>query len=349
MTDSILSTIGDALGDAPLRVQPLGQTLSASVYRIWTSRPPRGDDGTYSNERAMAENDGRRTWIIKLVKQPSSANREVETYRHIVVKLPIQSPRVIGHGVNEGAAWMTYTDDGLIPVFRTTHRYHQALATMAALHRTPVARNWPRSAASHTPPFEVVRKQVSSMARHQYDESLRGHDFSATVVRAVREMLDACQTAQMHPLFTEPAICHGDAHLGNWMWSTFRRTIYLIDWEYVHIDSPYFDLFQLLDVTSPTTTITRAVSRWSALKTYYLAWTQSDNHDGGTPGAMTWRLFAAGYVTYAATYLLWIIGLIEQDVAHRRFHDVQMRRQLAETVFGLVQLNRGRIQLGLNT
>ena len=117
-------------------------------------------------------------------------------------------------------------------------------------------------------------------------------------------------------------LCHGDAHAGNFMVAPRGGRLHLIDWEFAHVDYPYFDIFQLLDATSPHTALPVFPSRLRTLSAY---------HAAAADLLPPWRRFVQGYLQYALVHLFWILSLIHTDAHEGRHSAIQLMRQGRET------------------
>ncbi|GGJ13390.1 hypothetical protein GCM10010885_23340 [Alicyclobacillus cellulosilyticus] len=300
-------------------LQRLGFPATAAVTRLAATR------------RAVVVRirAGNQRCVVKVSQHRSDIEREAFLAKTVVPRLPVRTPRVVADGVILPWAYVAYADDALVPIGRNQVRLRQGLAMVAALHRTHLEVLGPAGNActSHTPAMVQVMEDLQRTDWAKVADVLAA---ARTPRAAARRLKTAYQIAPLwEPRWTrdEPAVCHGDLHLGNFMWSLRDRRVYLIDWEYLHPDSPYFDLFQLLDATSPTTPLVRPMSHRAALA-WYLR--QRPEAARGRPGR-----WLAGYRRYAITHLLWILTRIADDWHKARFPAAAMVRQTHETVHGL--------------
>lgn len=102
-------------------------------------------------------------------------------------------------------------------------------------------------------------------------------------------------------------LSHGDLHLGNY--ALAGGEIKVLDWEHVHLNAPYWDLYHLLDLSHPVFPRTMdAPTRQRLLDDYLRAAARKGNI--WEPAA-----FKRGYARFAAVFSLWMLLLIEQDLA----------------------------------
>ena len=310
-------------GEAPARVEGLYASAATAVYRV---------------EGRLA---GERRYILKLSHNPGAVEREAEVWERVVRRLPIPAPRVLAHSAATAPAFIAYADDGLRPLRKTAGGLDRVLRAMAELHQfDPRRLDLPAAAASHTPEASAVAAEVrSSYGGGAGDfawfaelaspgELAAPVDYGAAIA-AVRRFLDEAIRPQDAWSAAEPVLCHGDLHIGNAMVSARDRRLYIIDWEFLHVDSPYFDLFQLLDATSPHTPLPRIGARLRALGAY-------GRFCGQRPEDA--RAFQRGCILFSGLHLFWILLRIRGDLAAKRFSRRAMRRQLRETLAGLLSL-----------
>ncbi|MCL6633028.1 MAG: aminoglycoside phosphotransferase family protein [Alicyclobacillus herbarius] len=311
-------SIATALGLGRARVRPVAETAQATVVRLVP-------------ESGLSQ-DPRQAVIVKASRNHAAVAREAMLYERLVQHLPVSAPKVLSAGNVSAYAWIAYHDDGLLPITRRRHGILRAVQAAARLHQTPLpAQAEGVELVSHTPRWDEVLQETCRIDPDVFTAAMARSGWSGTARRAVRcmhrELAVWGESWAAHPR----VLCHGDLHLGNLMWSRQTRQPILIDWEYAHLDCDYFDLFQLLDATSPTTPLRRPVSRWRVLQAYVEA------RPDLPPRAAAW---VRGYLQFAALHLLWIARLIQQDWADGRFPEHELRRQERETYAGLVSLAR---------
>jgi thiamine kinase-like enzyme len=123
---------------------------------------------------------------------------------------------------------------------------------------------------------------------------------------------------------TEIVISHGDYHQGN----VCRRgdEFIILDWEFMHHNSVFWDLYGLLDMSHPDfPKMISSSTRLDALHAYLnrrvsLGW----EADSGN--------FIADYHRYAIVHSLWMLGLIEKDLQKGQWDTSKLLRAQLETV-----------------
>ena len=123
-------------------------------------------------------------------------------------------------------------------------------------------------------------------------------------------------------------ISHGDYHQGN----VCRREdeFIILDWEFVHHNSVYWDLYCLLDMSHPDfPKKISSTTRLAALHAYV-------NRRASFGWEANSDTFVANYHRYAIVHSLWMLGLIENDLQKGQWEVAKLRRAQQETIHSLV-------------
>ncbi|MBO7745667.1 phosphotransferase [Paenibacillus sp. MWE-103] len=139
------------------------------------------------------------------------------------------------------------------------------------------------------------------------------------------------------PGWSRRVLSHGDLHLGNYALAS--GGVKVLDWEHAHLNSPYWDLYHLIDLSHPVFPKTMDADVRSRLLDVYV----SEAARRGMPadGAE----FKREYALFAAVFSLWMLLLIEKDLAALRrdaalpakWSPEQLRRQRTETLASFAQ------------
>jgi len=244
-----------------------------------------------------------------------------------------------GQGVGDRiptGGWLCFLDDHLSAVRWTTHLAETAITAVAALHCAPSSRALTGAQGrfnglSHTPNYRLILDRI------QCWPELERILHAASVSHATRKLLGNLHRQILQKIDDgshAPVLCHGDLHWGNFMQVARTNTLYVIDWEFLHVNSPWFDLFQMLDATSPFAPLRRPIQRLHALKLYYsLA-------NPGLTVPSSERRFILGYLRYAAAHLMWILLCMKADQTAGRFDPQALERQRSETIRGCIGIAR---------
>ena len=268
--------------------------------------------------------DARRSYIYKPVGFPKTAGREQWAARHLKPLLRgIRMPEIVassdsGPRPPDGAVWIIYEDLGELSPPRNADDVVTASGWAAEWHRLPLDLV-PASFDGHTP---KIREVTEALAQ---DSALEERLVRAGAAHADRWAARLPELGRR--LFLLDVVCHGDYYPGN-IAMNFPEPV-VLDWEFVHRNHPYWDLYCLMDITSFRYRKIRLGNRGRvrALKRYLDA--LSDKPAGLVH--LSLAEFVDGYAVYAAVYSAWILGLIERDLASGRAARRPLERQWRET------------------
>lgn len=271
-------------------------------------------------------------YILKISADPARVTREMSLYETVVSRLAVRTPRIIGGSSEAGRSFIVYEDDNLRPVRPTAGRFRAVAALMARIHAAdPRAMSLPADAQSHTPPLAEVARAAAAfwtgreVAGPDWRESRAPLEWQVRVEPFMTAAFGAVPLLETEP----PTLLHGDLHLGNVMAARRGTRLFIIDWEFVHVGSPHFDLLQLFDATSPHVPLQGPANRMEALAAYMEA--------AGIPPARR-PAFARAYLFYAGLHLVWILARIRSDGADGRFGPAALARQERESRARLIGL-----------
>ncbi|UUZ81576.1 phosphotransferase [Paenibacillus sp. P26] len=134
---------------------------------------------------------------------------------------------------------------------------------------------------------------------------------------------DILRESGLRGLASETVISHGDLYPLNVV--SREGELIILDWEYIHLNSVYWDLYNLIDITSPSyrRNVVGRENRAAILGDY-----RSERESLGKRVSAD---FVRGYHYYCAVYSMWILLLIESDMKSRRFAEGALAEQRAET------------------
>lgn len=294
------------------RHERLSTASQAAVYRIWQE----------SGERL----------IFKVTDRPFVTAREAQVDRLLRRQNEVLFARVVAHGQTGPLGYIAYEDLALVKLLWNAEIDRQVAKLTAAIHRLPEL--WPREEGdAHTPGAAEVFDALATLAWSDIKAGFMQvlGEAKATVLDSLEPLLHAVQSERGRVEGQPLVFCHGDLHRGNVMVSERTGALYIIDWEFAHVDSPLYDLFQWLDATSPRTPLTRTLPRTEAVQAYYAACEMQQALMGETE-------FVVAYHLFAAAYLLWIALRVSSDHVAGRFSSAALRRQQGENLRALVEI-----------
>lgn len=288
-----------------------------------------GRNGKQVERIAVAGNKGE---TLRLIFKPltcaDTKGREAWFSAHVLPLLPmIRYPRLLGAADHDDPEryWLIFEDLGELD-----HSYIEATLTRAASvmpywHLLPLE-TVPELFEGHTPPVEQVWPIVAG-EREELVRFLSRLGAGGELIGALSAFI---RERSAIPWDSELVVSHGDLYPLNVVLRDDELIV--LDWEYIHRGSVYWDLYNLLDITSPTyrRPPVDCETRLSVLKTY-----AGQRERMGKPVRPD---FIPQYHAYSAAYSAWILLLIGRDLAAGRHNPQELCRQGAETLRILEQM-----------
>lgn len=122
----------------------------------------------------------------------------------------------------------------------------------------------------------------------------------------------------------ETVISHGDLYPLNI--ARLNNELVIIDWEYININSVYWDIYNLMDITSP---MYRRPFLDQSARLEILAEYTSKRQKLQSPTNQT---FIYDYHRYSALHSIWLLMLIEGDLTQDKFEKSSLLQQRIETL-----------------
>ncbi|MBE1447109.1 hypothetical protein GGC63_006632 [Paenibacillus sp. OAS669] len=271
-------------------------------------------------ERFIVDPDDSHSYIFKPLTNLDTIGREAWVYRNLLPRIPVRYPKPLAQAQYTDAEryWAIYEDLG-----KLEHRFDRETLIKAAeaipyWHRLPVE-SVPEEFTGHTPLVDQIMREIQDklpVVRTILERLAFPADLTEKAQRLVGQMDDR--------LFSKQTVSHGDYHPLNL--SLLEDQITILDWEYVHRNSIYWDLYNLLDITSPSyrRPVVTAAVRNEVLQAYF-ARTEQLGQDG------SFRTLQQHYYRYALLYSLWILTLIEKDLKSGVLNPEALLEQQEET------------------
>lgn len=264
------------------------------------------------------------SYIFKPLTHDDQIGKELWVHNHILKKLPSIYPRLIAYSIDPDSHWIVFEDLGVIDHKFSEESVLGVTKLMAEWHRVPadLFRNLPQTGPK--PLIEEVVEQIR-IRRDDAKSIASKLNIPASVIESLFLQLD--RTSFKHT----GVLSHGDLHLGNFGYS--KGKLVIIDWEHAHLNSPYWDLYHLLDISHPV--FPKKISknlRNAALDLYM--------DEAGHPSNPTLRnIFKQGYYLFSSAFSLWMLLLIEADLERNeaKWSRDQLTQQLEETVSSFKQ------------
>jgi Predicted aminoglycoside phosphotransferase len=263
------------------------------------------------------------SYILKPLNNRESVGREAWVHRSLLHHLPrIKVPKLVDSARHHDPDryWMIFEDLGPLAHQLSENEIVQAASLIPCWHQLPLSLI-PRGFKGNKPPYRDILRQVRRKWEQAESLLLRLGMPSKWINPLRTVMFEAEQTA-----WSETVVSHGDFHRGNL--AVAGGELVVLDWEHAHRNSPFWDLYNLLDLTHPVfRRQTSDALRQSALNAYVasrrrLGWEE--------PGG-----FIRSYYEYAAVHSVWLLLLIQDDLKRDVWEPSDLLQAQAETLASL--------------
>lgn len=281
-----------------------------------------GRNGKAVERIGLAINGIRQSVIFKPLTNYDTMGKEEWVYDNVFPLLPnLRFPRLYGAAPYKDADryWLLLEDLGMLD-----HSNREATLTLTARampqwHLLP-ADLIPDSFLGHSPyvndiiPYLLEKEETLKRIARQLGMEKE----------AEASLLWLHSEVDWEALHPETVVCHGDLIPLN---VTVREhDLIVLDWEYIHRNSVYWDLYNLLDITSPNyrKEALKPATRIAVLESY-----RDERLRLGQPVSDT---FIKDYHSYCALYSMWILLLIDSDMQNGKNELEALKAQQTETV-----------------
>ncbi|MBJ9992758.1 MULTISPECIES: phosphotransferase family protein [Paenibacillus] len=246
--------------------------------------------------------DRQHSYIFKPLTNGESVDREAWIYRHMLSGFPDIYPALLASS-EEGAGeegWSIFEDLGPLRHEYDVETAMKVVQQIAWWHALPEECREGLSGSGPKPQIE----QIAADLMNRRDEA----------VAVMNEIGEPWELDGMILSFAEgralpkiKVVSHGDLHLGNYAVAADGR-LYIMDWEHAHLNTPFWDLYHLIDMSHPLFPKQVTAEDREKLLTYYVA-------QSALYGA-EWDLgdFIRDYCRFATVFSIWMLLLISGDL-----------------------------------
>jgi hypothetical protein len=263
------------------------------------------------------------SYIFKPLTNDGQLGKEVWVHEHILPIFPAIFPKIISYSISERTElnWMILEDLGPL-----SHEFNEesvlgVIKWVAWWHSLPIEELGSVSLTGLKPKIEQIVADVC-LKKDEFYRLLPS-------LKIEEELIDAIFSQINHLKFLEKKVLtHGDLHTGNF--AIVGDELKILDWEHTHLNSPYWDLYHLIDMSHPLfpKKITSPL-RDRILESYLNLVKFEIDRD----------CFFKEYYLFASVFSMWMILLIQKDLVENggKWSVVQLNTQLEETVSSLQQ------------
>jgi hypothetical protein len=263
-----------------------------------------------------------RSYIFKPCSY-QAVSRELWMQEYLKPCIPaIRVPDIAASGQSDDgtSGWIIYEDLGQLVHLSEAIDVIKAAAIIPLWHRLEIDLV-PPDLSGHTPYYSDVLKILTNEAA-DISKILGTHGVPVMTTASWLEQLKAWDKR----IRDHCVISHGDYYPLNIAFQGAESIV--LDWEFAHVNSVYWDLYSLMDITSPRYKgiYLRNADREAALDQYWQAMQ-------GFAAAEHYNEFVQGYYVFTSAYSAWILGLIEMDLRLPTALHEELLRQQQETVY----------------
>ncbi|SMQ58824.1 Phosphotransferase enzyme family protein [Bacillus sp. OV166] len=263
------------------------------------------------------------SYIFKPLTNDGQLGKEVWVHEHILPIFPAIYPKIISYSISERTDlnWMILEDLGPLSHEFKEESVMGVIKWVAWWHSLPIEELGNVPVTGLKPKIEEIVSDVCD----QKDEFYR----LLPSLKIEEELIDAIFSQINHLDFLEKKVLtHGDLHTGNF--AIVGDELKILDWEHTHLNSPYWDLYHLIDMSHPLfpKKITSPL-RDRILESYLSLVKFEIDRD----------YFFKEYYLFATVFSMWMILLIQKDLVENggKWSVAQLNTQLEETVSSLQQ------------
>ncbi|WP_066310391.1 phosphotransferase family protein [Bacillus sp. FJAT-29814] len=277
-----------------------------------------GMNGKFVERFYLSETE---SYIFKPLTNNDQLGKEAWINEHVLRVFPAIFPKIISYSKHDHPefSWMILEDLGPLLHEFTEESVLGVVKWMAWWHSLPLE-SFPDVPVSGLKP---KRDQlISDICRDKgkFMAMLPDLMLEEQSIERIYEYLDSF-------IFSKTLVLsHGDLHVGNYALADGR--IVILDWEHAHTNTPFWDLYHLLDMSHPIfPKEIRAEFRERALR-YYLEQVELE---------LDAEAFTREYHLFSCVFSIWMILLIVKDLSadDGKWSKEQLERQLNETVLSL--------------
>lgn len=266
------------------------------------------------------------SFIFKRFTNDEQGGKEIWVQKNILPSFPDFYPKIIASSFskNQNKGWIAYTDLGPIKHDYTKDILHDVSKQILWWHslRGTVLKNAPLSGLK--PKIEEIKKELLQ-SKDKVAQNLLICNILKRDIKKLFSLLEKWDFSK------ELVLSHGDLHPGNF--GTSQNKLVILDWEYAHLNSRYWDLYHLIDLSHPLYPKTVSSElRNQILDEYY---DQARSLGFKTPQ----EKFKTEYFLFSATFSTWMMMLIQKDLKRKnnRWTEEALMNQLRETSISIVQ------------
>jgi hypothetical protein len=294
--------------------------------KIWRREPLyKGMNGSCVERIYVTPSD---TLIFKPLTNNEQLGKEAWVYKHILPDLPPIYPKMLAHSsaIDPASHWIMFEDLGELKHPFDEDTAVDLISYIASWHSLPISHLLQAPLRGPKPKAKAI---LAELLHRGTQPSVLAAQWPSLPIPLLESLFTLLQQESFEA--DDLVFSHGDLHLGNY--AKVKGQIKVLDWEHAHLNSRYWDLYHVIDLSHPIfpKEMTTAV-RERLLDRYLLLVEQQ--------GSVTHALdFKRGYYVFSCLFSLWMMKLIASDIQGNNgtWPIDQLKQQLEETTASLQQ------------
>jgi thiamine kinase-like enzyme len=267
------------------------------------------------------------SYIFKPLTNDEQAGKEWWVYEHILPSLPPIYPKIIAKSLSSDLDlnWIIFEDLGTL-----SHVYYNeeislgVTKLMAKWHTLPTEKIANTPLRGPKPPIEEMASEIIA----KQAEVMK----TAQELKISEELLFYIYALLEKESFsTSRVLSYGELHPGNYAMAAGK--IIVLDWEHAHLNTPFWDLYHLIDMPHPLFPRTVTSQTRDKLLKYYIKQRELSGIK------INQQAFMREYYVFFAVFSIWMLLLIQKDL-HRndgKWPQDKLKAQLIQAAASLTQ------------
>ncbi|GGA30831.1 phosphotransferase family protein [Paenibacillus physcomitrellae] len=313
-----------AIGTLSSYITDKGELDPRRIYR--SERLYQGMNGRYV-ERFYV--NPQQSYIFKPVTHQGQEDREVWIYERVLYKIPKVYPALVDKSEQGTNGWAVFEDLGPLNHEHGPKTLLRMAKLVARWHSLDPSEWDPAAFRAPKPPVQQMAVDLLEL-KPEARRLIREAELPVWMLDSAKRHVEDSEWAAMKVLN------HGDLHAGNY--ASIHGELYVLDWEHVHLNSPLWDLYHLLDMSHPV--FPGVIPMNEELRERILRMYVHQRRFYGQE--LDESRLLADYCAYAFIFSLWMLLLIESDLRQGSVYwsRAQLLRQRAEAMDHLSSCGR---------
>lgn len=297
--------------------------------KIWRREPLyKGMNGSSVERIYVTPSD---TLIFKPLTNNDQLGKEAWVYEHILPALPPIYPQLLAFSSSSDPSshWLMFEDLGTLKHPFDEDTAIGLIAYIANWHSLPVSHLLQAPLRGPKPEAKAILAELLHRGTHPFELAAQWPSMPIPLLESLFTVLQQESFAS-----DDLVLSHGDLHLGNY--AKVKGQIKVLDWEHAHLNSRYWDLYHVIDLSHPTFPKEMTTTVRERLLDQYLLLIAQQGNGTHAPD------FKRGYYVFSCLFSLWMMKLISSDIqANKGTWPIdRLKQQLEETTANLLQCAR---------